>query len=156
VAESAGAAILLAATQRMKARGEPLPRGLLLLSPWIDLSLQGRSLALAALSGTATREMHTMALIVRLYLRERSTSDPLASPLFGDMAGLPPMLIHGSKRDMLFDDAARLAERVRQANGDLTLRFWTGEQHVWERTSVPAARQSIQLGAEFIRDRLAG
>ena len=156
VGESAGAAILLAAVQRMRDRGEPLPRGLMLLSPWIDLSLQGRSMALAGLSGAATREMHSMALIARLYLRERSAADPLASPLFGDMAGLPPMLIHASKADMLYDDATRLAERVRDANGDLTLRLWTSEHHVWERTSVPAARQSIQLGAEFIRDRLAG
>lgn len=155
VGESAGAAVLLAAVQRMRDRGEALPRGLMLLSPWIDLTLQGRSMALAALSGTATREMHSMALVARLYLRERNAADPLASPLFGDMRGLPPMLIHASKADMLYDDATRLADRVREANGDLTLRLWTGEGHVWERTSVPAARQSIQLGAEFIRARLA-
>ena len=152
---SAGAAILLAAIQRMKARGEPLPRGLMLLSPWIDLSLQGRSMALASLSGAANRSMHSMALVARLYLRERSATDPLASPLFGDMTGLPPMLIHASRADMLYDDAVRLADRMRDANGDLTLRLWTDEHHVWERSRVPAARQSIQLGAEFIRDRLA-
>jgi acetyl esterase/lipase len=155
VGESAGAAILLAAAQRMKARGEAMPRGLMLLSPWIDLSLQGRSMALASLSGVATREMHSMALIARLYLRDLSATDPVASPLFGDMAGLPPMLIHASRSDMLYDDAVRLADKVRDANGDLTLRLWTEENHVWERTSVPAARQSIQLGAEFIRERLA-
>ena len=155
VAESSGSAILLSAIQRMQARGEPMPRGLMLLSPWVDLSLQSRSMALTTISRTATSSMEHMALMARLYARDRSTADPLVSPLYGEMKGLPPMLIHASKTDMLYDDAVRLADRVRDANGDLTLRLWTGEGHVWERTSVPAARQSIQLGAEFIRDRLA-
>ena len=158
LAESSGSAILLSAVLRMKARGEPLPRGLMLLSPWVDLSLQSRSVLTASMFGAGRRTMDAMALMARLYLRDMSAADPLASPMFGDLAGLPPMLIHASKADMLYDDALRLADKVRAVNGDLTVRLWTTEGHVWERERGHglAARQSIQLAAEFIRARLAG
>lgn len=155
VAESAGAAILLAALQRMRDRGEALPRGAMFLSPWLDLSLQSRSVALSSFVSRTRLTMDALALTARLYLHDMSATDPVASPLFGDMHGLPPMLIHASKSDTLYDDAVRLADKVRDAGGDLTARLWTAETHVWERSSAPAARQSIELGAEFIRDRLA-
>lgn len=155
VGESAGSAILLAALQRMRDRKEPLPRGAMLLSPWLDLSLQSRSVAMSSIIGRARQTMDALSLTARLYLHDRSATDPLASPLFGEMHGLPPMLIHASRSDTFYDDAVRLADKVRDACGDLTVRLWSDETHVWERSSAPAARQSIQLGAEFIRDRLA-
>jgi monoterpene epsilon-lactone hydrolase len=155
IGESAGAAILLSALQRMRDRGEAMPNGLMLLSPWLDLSLQSRSLALATFTGRGDRTMDSLALSARLYLHDRSTTDPMASPLFGDMTGLPPMLVHASRADALYDDAARLVDKVRDVGGDLTARLWSDEGHVWERTGSPAARQSIQLAAEFIRARLA-
>jgi acetyl esterase/lipase len=157
LAESSGSAILLSAVLRMKARGEPLPRGLILLSPWVDLSLQSRSVLTASMFGAGRRTMDAMALMARLYLRDMSAADPVASPLYGDLAGLPPMLIHASKADMLYDDAVRLADRMRAVNGDLTVRLWTTEGHVWEREHGQglAARDSIRLAADFIRAQLA-
>jgi len=154
LAESAGSSILLAALQRIAAAGDELPSGVVLLSPWVDLSLQSWSVLANSLSGASGSTMESLAMMAHLYLGGRPASDPVASPLYGDFTGFPPMLIHASKTDILYDDAVRLADRVRDAGGDLTVRLWTDEIHVWERAATPKAMQSIELGAEFIRRRL--
>ena len=84
----------------------------------------------------------------------RAATDPIASPIFGSFAGFPPTLIHASRGDILYDDAVRLAEVMRNAGRDLTVRLWAEETHVWERMRTPKARQSIELAADFIRRRL--
>ncbi len=154
LAESAGAAILLAALQQAKARGMDLPGGIVLLSPWVDLSLQSWSVTAASLMGTTPYTMESLALVARFYLNGIPATDPVASPLFGSFDGFPPMLIHASRGDILYDDAVRLADKVRDAGGDLTVRLWAEETHVWERMNTPKAKQSILLAAEFIRRRL--
>jgi acetyl esterase/lipase len=154
LAESAGAAVLLSALQQARARGLPMPSGIVLLSPWVDLSLQSWSVTAASLLGTTPYTMESLALVARFYLDGRSPSDPVASPLFGSFEGFAPMLIHASRGDILYDDAVRLAEKVRAAGGDLTVRLWSEETHVWERMHTPKARQSIELAADFIRRRL--
>lgn len=154
MAESAGAAILLAALQQAIARGLPPPRGLVLLSPWVDLSLQSWSVTAASLLGTTPYTMESLALMARFYLNGRRATDPIASPLFGAFAGFPPTLIHASRGDILYDDALRLADTMRNSGCDLTVRLWAEETHVWERMQTPKARQSIGLAADFIRRRL--
>jgi acetyl esterase/lipase len=154
LAESAGAGILVAALQEAAARGLPRPVGLVLLSPWVDLSLQSWSVTAASLLGTTPYTMESLALMARFYLNGRAATDPVASPLFGRFDGFPPTLIHASRGDILYDDAVRLAEAMRDRGCDLTVRLWTEETHVWERMQTPKARQSIALAADFIRRRL--
>lgn len=154
LAESAGAAILLSALQQARAQGLPLPSGVVLLSPWADLSLQSWSVTAASLLGTTPYTMESLALVARFYLDGRSATDPVASPLFGAFDGFPPTLIHASRGDILYDDAVRLADAIRAVGGDLTVRLWADETHVWERLGTPKARQSIELAADFIRRRL--
>ncbi|WP_293901045.1 alpha/beta hydrolase [Phenylobacterium sp.] len=151
LADSAGASVLTAALQLTRDAGEAMPQGVVLLSPWIDLSLQSWSVVAASMGATSGTNMVHLGLMTHLYLQGRSATDPLASPLFGDFADFPPMLIHASKGDILYDDAVRLAERVRDAGGDLTVRLWEAETHVWEQTSSAKARQSIELASGFIR-----
>jgi acetyl esterase/lipase len=154
LAESAGAAVMLSALQKARALGLPMPNGIVLLSPWVDLSLQSWSVTAASLLGTTPYTMESLALVARFYLDGRPPADPVASPLFGSFEGFGPMLIHASRGDILYDDAVRLAEKVREAGGDLTVRLWSEETHVWERMHTAKAKQSIQLAAEFIRRRL--
>ena len=150
LADSAGSAILLAALQRLRDDGDDLPEGIVLLSPWVDLSLQSWSIVAASLTGTANTSMEALGLMAHLYLQGRTATDPVASPLFGDFSGFPPMLIHASKGDILYDDAVRLADVIRDAGGDLTVRLWAAEAHVWEQTSSARAQESIDLACQFI------
>jgi acetyl esterase/lipase len=154
LAESAGAAILLAALQMVRDEGEDLPAGVVLLSPWIDLSLQSWSVMAASIAGTSPHTMESLAMFAHFYLQGRSPTDPMASPMFGSFDGFPPMLIHASRTDILYDDSVRLADKIRATGGDLTVRHWADETHVWERMNTPKAHQSVQLAAEFIRRRL--
>lgn len=154
LAESAGAAILMAALQRARLKGLPMPSGIVLLSPWLDLSLQSWSVTAASLLGTSPHTMESLAVFARFYLDGLSPTDPMASPIFGAFDGFPPTLIHASRGDILYDDAVRVAEKMRDAGGDLTVRLWAEETHVWERMHTAKAKQSIQLAAEYIRERL--
>jgi acetyl esterase/lipase len=156
VAESSGAAILVAALGLLRDRGAPAPAGVLLFSPWVDLSLQSWSVAAASMTASTPYSMASLAVMARLYLQGRSALDPLASPLFADLSGLPPMLVHASEADIVFDDAKRLAQAVEAAGGELTLRIWRGQTHVWERTENAEARRSLDLAAAFIAARLEG
>jgi monoterpene epsilon-lactone hydrolase len=151
LADSAGSSIMLAALQQVRDEGEGLPDGVVLLSPWVDLSLQSWSVVASTMIGSTGSTMESLGLMAHLYLQGQPATDPVASPLYGDFSGFPPMLIHASKGDILYDDAVRLADRLRDAGGDLTVRLWSAETHVWEQTSTPKARQSIELAADFIR-----
>ena len=154
LAESAGSAILLAALQIVRDDGDELPGGIVLLSPWVDLSLQSWSIMAASIARTSPHTMESLGMFAQFYLQGRSPTDPLASPIFGSFEDFPPMLIHASRTDILYDDSVRLAERVREADGRLTVRHWADETHVWERMNTPGARESIRIAAEFIRKRL--
>ena len=154
LAESAGSAILLAALQTLRDDGDELPNGIVLLSPWIDLSLQSWSIMAASIARTSPHTMESLGMFAQFYLQGRSPTDPLASPIFGSFEQFPPMLIHASRSDILYDDSVRLADRVREADGRLTVRHWADETHVWERMNTPGARESIRMAADFIRQRL--
>ena len=150
VAESSGAAILMAALCQVRDQGGRLPDAILLFSPWMDLSLQSWSVTAASLAGSTPYSMASLGVMSRLYLQGRAATDPVASPIFGDLSGLPPILIHASQGDIVFDDAKRLADAVEAAGGELTLRVWRGQTHVWERTESAEARHSLDLAAAFI------
>jgi epsilon-lactone hydrolase len=154
LAESAGAAVLMAALQQVRDKGLRMPSGIVLLSPWVDLSLQSWSVTAASLLGTTPYTMESLSLCARFYLDGTSATDPIASPLFGRFDRFPATLIHASRGDILYDDAVRLAEKMRDAGSDLTVRLWAEETHVWERMHTPRAKQSIQLAAQFIRKQL--
>ncbi|HQT55566.1 MAG TPA: alpha/beta hydrolase fold domain-containing protein, partial [Phenylobacterium sp.] len=107
VAESSGAAILLAALCQVRDQGGRLPEGVLLFSPWVDLSLQSWSVTAASLAGSTPYSMASLGVMSRLYLQGRPATHPVASPIFGDLSGLPPILVHASQTDIVFDDAKR-------------------------------------------------
>lgn len=154
LAESAGCAILLAALQIARDEGGELPNGIVLLSPWIDLSLQSWSIMAASIARTSPHTMESLGMFAQFYLQGRSPTDPIASPIFGSFEDFPPILIHASRSDILYDDSVRLAERVGEMGGRIRVRHWADETHVWERMNTATARESIKMAADFIRQRL--
>ena len=155
--DSAGGAIALAALQRLKAQGVEMPAGLAMFSPWIDLALTGFSLLSSGLSGVSPFTMEMTALCARLYLQDKVLAvDPVASPVFGDLEGMPPILVHVSAEDSFFDDAKLLARRVNEVGGQMLMRVWPMGGHVWEHEFSTDADKSIQETARFVRGRLQG
>jgi len=87
-----------------------------------------------------------------LYLDGADPQTPLASPLYGDLAGLPPLLIQVGSDEVLLDDATRLAEKAQAAGVDVSLEVWEGMFHVWQMVAVfvPEGRQAIEQIAQFV------
>ncbi len=146
--DSAGGNLALLTMQRARDAGLPLPKAMVLIAPITDLSDD-----LEARFATATGEYLIPAAWARqieiAYLAGVDPADPAVSPLFGDLKGLPPTLIHAADGEALSHDARTLAARM----DDVTLDLWPGLPHVWHLKAgiAPAATQACaELGA-FIK-----
>jgi epsilon-lactone hydrolase len=87
----------------------------------------------------------------RAYAGGASLEDPLVSPLYGDLVGLPPMLVHVGTDEILLDDAVRLVERARDAGVDASLGRFTGLWHVFQAFPLPESRASLREFGGFVR-----
>ena len=150
--DSAGGGLALATLLALRDNGEPLPAACAVLSPWTDLALTGASIAARA----AVDPCLTPATLVG-YAREALGSadprTPLASPLYGDPAGLPPLLVQVGEDEILLDDAARLVKRAVGAGVQARLEVWAGMWHVWQLGAaiMPEADRAIARIAAFVR-----
>jgi acetyl esterase/lipase len=89
-----------------------------------------------------------------LYLDQHDPRDPLASPYYADLKGLPPMIFHVGEDEILRDDSIRVAEHAKQAGIEVQIRTWPVVPHVWQilHPLIPEARESLQLVNEFLRN----
>ena len=98
----------------------------------------------------------TMPVFRDLYLGKTDPRNPLASPVFGDYRGIPPLLIQVGEHEMLRDDSIRVANKARSDGIRVKLEVWTGMFHVFQSHEplLPEARESIEHIAEFMRSKL--
>jgi acetyl esterase/lipase len=87
------------------------------------------------------------------YLNGADAKNPLASPLYGDLAGLPPVLIHVGEAEVLRDDSTRFAARATEAGVAVSLKIWDGMPHVWQlfQFMLPEARAAMDEAASFAK-----
>lgn len=149
--DSAGGGLALALMLRLRERGLPLPAGAALFSPWTDLATTGESIRANA-ARDAMFPAEGFGAGAAFYLGGTDARAPLASPLYADPAGLPPLLIHVGEREMLRDDSTRFAARAREAGVAVALTVWDVVPHVWQLLPhfVPEARQSLREAAAFL------
>lgn len=152
--DSAGGGLALALLLSIKARGLPCPAGALLLSPWTDLATTGASLDENEKSDAMFKKVYIVEGAKR-YLAAADPKAPLASPLYADLAGLPPMLIFVSDSEVLRDDSTRLQERLSAAGVQSKLVTEKGLIHVWPifPGRFPEAMKSIREAAAFILEK---
>ena len=129
--DSAGGGLTLAAMLRLRQLDQPLPAALACLSPWTDLTLTGASIESKAASDPLVQRPG-LERCANWYLGGADPSDPLASPLLGDLGGLPPLLIQVGGQEVLLDDAARLAEQAKAAGVAVDYQCWDEMFHVWQ------------------------
>jgi acetyl esterase/lipase len=128
--DSAGGGLALALLVALRDAGDPLPAAATLFSPWTDLTLSGDS----AESRNAVDVMLTkeeLRIEATNYLGGADARDPLASPVFADLSGLPPLLLEVGDPEVLLDDSTRVAERATAAGTEVDLRVWPEVFHVW-------------------------
>jgi acetyl esterase/lipase len=151
--DSAGGNLTLATLLALRDRGLPLPAGGIPLSATTDLTLASESLKTVVDPIISAR---TMPVFRDLYLGKVDPKNPLASPVFGDYRGIPPLLIEAGEHEMLRDDSVRVAAKARADGIEVTLEIWPGMFHVFQSHEplLPEARESIAHMAEFIRGKL--
>jgi acetyl esterase/lipase len=153
--DSAGGGLALAALVALRDAGDPLPAAVALLSPWTDLTLSGGSfLGKADVDPMIVPDV--LAVARDRYVADQAADAPTISPLFADLAGLPPMLVQVGTDECLLDDSTRLAERASDAGTDVVLEVWDDMIHVWQAffAMLPEGRDAIDAIAAFLRARL--
>jgi monoterpene epsilon-lactone hydrolase len=149
--DSAGGALALGTVMHARDAGLPLPGAVALLSPWLDLTMSGESYAALAEEDIFSKPPQLRAM-ARTYLgREGDPADRRASPVFGDLAGLPPILVHAGGADITLDDS-RLLMRNAEAQGvRASLRIFPGMVHHFQAfTALPDAAESLREIGAFI------
>ena len=149
--DSAGGGLALATAIAIRDGGLPAPAALLLYSPWVDLSLSGATMqSRAARDGMLTPAW--LRFCADHYRGAMRAEDPACSPLFADLRGLPPMLIHAGTEEILLADAERLAERARAAGVTVRFKRFDGVGHIFQCNAgvLKEAQQSLSESAEFL------
>ncbi len=153
--DSAGGGLVVATLIGARDEGLPMPGGGLCISPWTDMTLSGASYRTRA----AADPMVTRAQIERwagVYLgAETDRRHPLASPLFAELAGLPPLLVQVGDAEVLLDDSAALVQAARRAGVDARLAVADEMIHVWHWFDrlLDRAAEGVEEAAAFIRER---
>jgi monoterpene epsilon-lactone hydrolase len=153
--DSAGGNLVLTTMLSRRDRGEPLPAAGVLMSPWTDLAATGESYQ----SRAAADPIHQRSMILALaksYLGEGGDpGNPLASPLYADLTGLPPLLIQAGDRETVRDDSTMLAAKATAVGVDAELQVFDGMIHVFQMfPEVPQAAEAIAAIAAFLRRHL--
>jgi acetyl esterase/lipase len=149
--DSAGGGLALCLLLALKQAGEPLPSCAAVFSPWTDLAATGWSVHRN--NGLDYLPREALGPFARLYLGDTDPRTPLASPLYGDLRGLPPLLVQAGSAELLEDDARRFTSRARDAGVDVELEVWDDMFHVWHAFLglVPDAARALDRAAAFLR-----
>ena len=154
--DSAGGGLTLATLESLRDTGERLPGAAIFLSGWMDTTCSGESINTHA-------DVDIMLTVENLrqmrgwYVGHTDPPPVLASPLQGDVRGLPPMIIHVGGDEILRDDSVRLAKQAQAAGVEAKLEIWDGMWHVFHGTAawgVPEAQAALDQIGEFVRKHI--
>ncbi|MFH1340269.1 MAG: alpha/beta hydrolase [Pseudomonadota bacterium] len=154
--DSAGGNLVLAAMRRLREHGLPLPVAGVLMSPWTDLAAGGASYVSRADADPIHARPMILALAKAYLGDDGDPRHPMASPLYADLAGLPPLLIQVGDRETVLDDSTLFAEKARAAGVDVDLQVWDGMIHVFQMfgNELCQAQQAVDAIAGFLRQHL--
>jgi epsilon-lactone hydrolase len=152
--ESAGGGLCLASLLAIRDEGLPLPAGGVALSPWIDLTCTSDSYR-----RNAHRDISTLGswdVWGPYYVGQNDPRTPWISPVYGDLRGLPPILIEVGDCEIMLDDALRFTEKAKAAGVQMDLRIWEGMVHCFPLLApmFPEATLSWNETMEFIKKHL--
>ena len=153
--DSAGGGLTLATLLALRDAGDPLPAAAVPLSPWTDLEFTGESVRTRA-DADRMIDGGDLKSTVDLYAGGRDLRDPYVSPLHGEYAGLPPLLIQVGDAEILLDDAVRVGDRAREAGVDVTVEVWDEMPHVFQAFTglLPEADEALARIGEWLRTQI--
>ena len=152
VGESAGGGLVLATLLAAKDRGLPLPASAVAISPWADLTNSGESQRFNE-DVDAMIEPGLLDAWAKEYLGGADPKEPGASPLFGDVAGLPPLYMLVGGAEMLLDDTRRLFEKMSRAGVETSVDVAAGMPHNYPlfAYTIPEGEAAVRKIGAFFR-----
>jgi epsilon-lactone hydrolase len=153
--ESAGGGLAVAMLMALRDAGVVLPACVWCSSPWVDLEMSGASMATKAAVDPLISRPYLLELAA-MYCNAADARTALTSPIYGDLGGLPPMLIQSGSAETLLDDAIRLASVAGAADDRVTLEIWPDMIHAWHLfyQQVAAGRRALASVGAFVRTQL--
>lgn len=149
--DSAGGNIALTLVHKLKMTERLLPRGLILMSPWTDLTMSGKSHLTRADIDPVLSEAYLQKAIAS-YIQDQDLNHPFVSPLFGEYEGFPPTYIQVGDNEILLSDATMLHRKMIKANVPVQLDIYKGMWHVFQMSPFKPANDAMDKNAEFIYD----
>lgn len=149
--DSAGGNLALSLVLKLKQEGRLLPRGVILMSPWTDLTASGKSHVTRAEIDPVLNADYLKEMTLN-YAEGEDLKNPLISPLFGDFTGFPPTYIQVGDNEMLLNDATMLHKRMVKANVSVKMDIFKGMWHVFQMSPFKTAYEAMDKNAEFIYD----
>lgn len=155
--DSSGGGLALALLLALRDGGGRLPDAALAFSPFTDLTCSGESMRTRAAADVAVGP-ELVPEAAALYCGGAARDAPLVSPLFGELAGLPPLLLQVGDSEVLLSDSTRFAERAGAAGVDVSLDVWPEMFHGFQLWApiLPEGERALRRAAAFIRGRAAG
>lgn len=153
--ESAGGGLAVATLITLRNAGTPLPAATWCSSPWVDLEMSGSTMVTKAAVDPLIQKNY-LAELAALYLNGVDPRTPLASPIYADLRGLPPMLIQAGSAETLLDDAVHLAGKAAAADVRITLQVWPDMIHAWHLfyPQLAEGRGALAEVGAFVRAKL--
>jgi acetyl esterase/lipase len=154
--DSAGGGLTIATLVALRERDAPLPACAIAISAWADLSQGGEAYRTRAKRDPMIRK-EGLDGMAAAYLAGQDPKTPLASPVFANLAGLPPLLLQVGSEEALHDDTIALAARADAAGVEVSLETWGGMMHVWHffHPMLSEGRDAVARAGAFVKARIA-
>ncbi len=149
--DSAGGNLALSLVLKLKEEGRLLPRGMVLMSPWTDMTMSGESHQTKSTVDPVLSEEYIQKMIDN-YAKGQDTKKALISPVFGDFTGFPPTYIQVGDNEILESDSKMLYENMIKANVSVKMDTFPGMWHVFQMSPFKTAYEAMDKNAEFIYD----
>ena len=151
--DSAGGNLSLALLLRLRDEGKQLPSCAFTMSIWADMTCSGGTFK-GRTDKDAFLNPELMQFCASQYVSDANAKDPYISPMFGDFANLPPILLQVGDHEILLDDSRATAARIEETGGQAILDIWPGMFHTWQfwADTIPEAKQAVDQIAKFIGD----
>lgn len=153
--DSAGGNLTMATLLALRDAGDPLPTAVCLMSPWLDLAAEGESMDSRAKHDPWFRP-EDIPEIVEKYCSKYDTKNPLVSPVYADPSNLPPTLIQVGDHEILLSDSTRMADKISEVGGSVTLQIWPDMWHVFQLFVglMPESKRAINDISTFLKQHL--
>ncbi len=150
--DSAGGGLTLATLLAARDQGVDQPNAAIGISVWTDLAITGETIQTRAEADPLITDSAMVKGMAAQYLGDADAEDPLASPLYADYAGLPPLLLQVGDAEILLSDTTRVTKKARAAGVDVVEEVWDEMFHVWHAFApmLPEGQAAIDRIGEFI------